>query len=439
MVCVVDGAKSIMTSSEIRNPAAATSGGAQNPSRVRFAVLDSWRGICALLVAIMHFPASGPLSESLIIRNAYLFVDYFFVLSGFVIAHRYRSSISSRAAYLRFAIVRLGRVYPLHLAVLAVFVAFELLRLTVPALRGDGAAPFSDGNTIGELINSLLLLNGAGMDVRLTWNSPSWSISAEVWTYLLFGLAVLTLGRRHWIVFIPVIAAGMAVIYAWSPDHMDTTWHLGLVRCLYGFSLGALLYHFFGPVLVAHHLNASSPRVTSLWATGVELLTLAAILGFVALAGKGAVNILAPFVFALAICVFSYEGGALSRLLNRRIFLWLGTLSYGIYMVHIFVQARMINAASLVEKLTGQAFVGPFSIGQEAFFGFGIRGAAFGVVMTTVMVALVVVTALVAHFLIEKPGIRLSKAIADRVGGETRAEATGKKGAGQAGLSALSP
>ena len=59
----------------------------------------------------------------------------------------------------------------------------------------------------------------------------------------------------------------------------------------------------------------------------------------------------------------------------------------------------MINAASLVEKLTGQAFVGPFSIGQEAFFGFGIRGAAFGVVMTMVMVILVVVTALVAHFL----------------------------------------
>ena len=86
----------------------------------------------------------------------------------------------------------------------------------------------------------------------------------------------------------------------------------GLVRCLYGFSLGALLYHFLGPVLVAHHLKASSPRVTSLWATGVELLTLAAILGFVALAGKGAVNILAPFVFALAICVFSYEGAARS-------------------------------------------------------------------------------------------------------------------------------
>jgi peptidoglycan/LPS O-acetylase OafA/YrhL len=433
MFYAVGGASRIMTSSEIRNYATSDPNGAGSPARVRFAVLDSWRGICALLVAIMHFPASGPLSESLVIRNAYLFVDYFFVLSGFVIAHRYRSSISNRAAYLRFAIVRLGRVYPLHLAVLAVFVAFELLRLTVPALRGEGAPPFSDGNSIGELINSLLLLNGVGMDVRLTWNSPSWSISAEVWTYLLFGLAVLSLGRRHWIVFIPVIAAGMAAIYAWSPNHMDTTWHLGFVRCLYGFSLGALLYHFLGPVLVARHLGAAAPRVTSIAATCVELLALGAILGFVALAGKGPVNILAPWVFALAICVFGYEGGAVSRILNRRIFLWLGTLSYGIYMVHIFVQARMINAASVIEKLTGQPFVGPFSIAQEEFFGFGVRGAAFAVIMTLVMVILVVITALLAHFAIEKPGIRLSKAIADRVGSEA-----GNKGTGQAGVSALS-
>ncbi|CAN7362705.1 acyltransferase [Rhizobium sp. LjRoot98] len=422
-----------MISIKIRNePASAASGGA-GPSRVRFAVLDSWRGICALLVAMMHFPASGPLSESLIVRNAYLFVDYFFVLSGFVIAHRYRSSLSTRAAYLRFAIVRFGRVYPLHLAVLAIFVIFELLRLTVPALRGDGAAPFSDGNSLSELINSLLLLNGIGMDVRLTWNSPSWSISAEVWTYLLFGLAVLSFGRRHWIVFIPVIIAGMAAIYAWSPNHMDTTWHLGFVRCLYGFSLGALLYHVFGPVLVARHLGAATPHVTSFIATCVELLALGAILGFVALAGKGPVNILAPWVFALAICVFSYEGGALSRILNRPVFLWLGTFSYGIYMVHIFVQARMINAGSVLEKITGQSFVGAFSIGREEFFGFGIRGAAFGTVMTLAMVILVVVTALVAHFAIEKPGIRLSKALADRMGGAPR-----QKGTGQAGLSALS-
>lgn len=422
-----------MTSSESRVDAVSDPGGVAGSYRVRFAVLDSWRGICALLVAIMHFPASGPLSESLVIRNAYLFVDYFFVLSGFVIAHRYSASISNRAAYFRFAIVRLGRVYPLHLAVLAVFVAFELLRLMVPALRGDGAAPFSDGNSVGELINSLLLLNGIGMDVRLTWNSPSWSISAEVWTYLLFGLAVLSLGRRHWIVFIPVIAAGMAAISIWSPNHMDTTWHLGFVRCLYGFSLGALLYHFFGSALAARHLNAPAPRVASPAATCVELLALAAILGFVAFAGRGPWNILAPWVFALAICVFSYEGGAVSRMLNRRAFLWLGTLSYGIYMVHIFVQARMINAASLFEKVTGQSFAGPFPIGQEDFFGFGVRGAAFGTVMTLVMVLFVVATALLAHFAIEKPGIRLSKAIAGRLGNEPR-----KTGQGQAGFSALS-
>ncbi|URK87540.1 acyltransferase [Rhizobium sp. RCAM05350] len=259
------------------------------------------------------------------------------------------------------------------------------------------------------------------MDVCLAWNSPSWSSSAEVWSYLLFGFAVLLLGRRHWIVFIPVIAAGMAAIYAWSPDHIDTTWHLGFVRCLYGFSW------------VARHLGAPAPRVTSLAATLVEFLALGAILGFVTLAGKGPMNILAPWVFVLAICVFSYEGGALSRILNRRIFLWLGTLSYGIYVVHIFVQARMINAGSVIEKLIGQPFVGSFSIAQQEFFGFGVRGAVFGTIMTLVMIILVVVTALLAHFAIERPGVRLSKALADRLAREPC-----NKGAGQAGLSALS-
>ncbi|WP_275783244.1 acyltransferase family protein [Pararhizobium gei] len=390
--------------------------GTSDLSGVRFSVLDSWRGICALLVAMMHFPASGPLSESLIIRHAYLFVDYFFVLSGFVIAHRYRESLSSGVDYLRFGISRVGRIYPLHFAVLMVFLVFELLRLTVPALRGEGPAPFSEGNSIPELINSLLMLNGTGVDSRPTWNSPSWSISAEIWTYLIFGLAVMILGRRHWIVLVAVVIAGMAAIHAWSPTTIDTTWHLGLLRCLYGFSLGALLYHWLGKTLVAGHGRARAAARPSHVATLAEVFTLAGVLAFVSVAGRGPANIFAPFVFALSICVFSYQGGLVSRVLNRPAFLWLGTLSYGIYMVHIFVQSRMINVASVLEKITGMPLVGSFRIGDEAFFGFGVQGPVVGTVVTLTMIAAVIATALVAHFLVERPGIRLSRALAARLG-----------------------
>ena len=55
----------------------------------RFQVLDSWRGICALLVALFHFPTASAISQSAFIGSSYLFVDFFFVLSGFVIALNY--------------------------------------------------------------------------------------------------------------------------------------------------------------------------------------------------------------------------------------------------------------------------------------------------------------------------------------------------------------
>lgn len=389
--------------------------GGMTGSPMRFLALDSWRGICALLVAIMHFPAAGPITESAFIRNAYLFVDYFFVLSGFVIAHGYSRKLETGTDYARFALLRFGRIYPLHVAVLALFLCFEVMRLLVPALRGDGAPPFSPGMSIGELLSALALLNGVGFDQRLAWNSPSWSISAEMWTYLIFGFAVLVLGRRHWLAFIPAIAIGMVAIWYLSSYYMDTTWQLGLIRCLYGFSLGALLYRFGGGLLISLHRQKSTAAVPVAVATIVELLTLAGVIAFVTLAGDGPESILAPWVFAVAICVFGYEGGICSRVLTTRAFLWLGTLSYAIYMLHIFVQSRLINVGTVAGKITGLPFVGEFSMAGEHAFGFGPLGSAFGTLMVMVMIAAVLVAAIIAHFVVEQPFIRLSKKLASRL------------------------
>lgn len=67
----------------------------------RFLVLDSWRGICALLVALFHFPTSSIISQSAFVGGSYLFVDFFFVLSGFVIASSYDGRRSCHACRLR--------------------------------------------------------------------------------------------------------------------------------------------------------------------------------------------------------------------------------------------------------------------------------------------------------------------------------------------------
>ncbi len=58
-------------------------------------------------------------------QNAWLFVDFFFVLSGFVIAYAYLDSLGTPRATRIFVIRRIGRVWPLHVVLLGVFVAFE--------------------------------------------------------------------------------------------------------------------------------------------------------------------------------------------------------------------------------------------------------------------------------------------------------------------------
>src|SRR5260221_7765417 len=94
----------------------------------RFVVLDSWRGIAACLVALFHFDAYSHLYGVPFLRNSWLFVAFFFVLSGFVIAANYQQRLRDGVGVGRFLFLRLRRLYPLPFAMLALFVACDLLR-----------------------------------------------------------------------------------------------------------------------------------------------------------------------------------------------------------------------------------------------------------------------------------------------------------------------
>jgi peptidoglycan/LPS O-acetylase OafA/YrhL len=237
------------------------------------------------------------------------------------------------------------------------------------------------------------------------------------------------MGRRLWILLLLPIIAGPAILLLWSPDYMDATWNYGFVRCLYGFSLGALVYLACGQKLAAAR---SRPASATVW-TLAEIMAVAAVFLFVSVSGKGPWSIAAPFLFAAALLVFARDAGLLSRALRTRIFLWLGGLSYGIYMVHIFVQARMINAASLLEKATGIAVTGEFTLAGETFHGFGVMGSAFGILMTGVMVIAVTATAWLGYVLIEKPFQRWSKRLGGRIGAARDASPASMKRNGTAG------
>jgi peptidoglycan/LPS O-acetylase OafA/YrhL len=62
------------------------------PAAERYVVLDSWRGICAILVALFHIPLQWHFQGASFVRGSWLFVDFFFVLSGFALAAAFRTS-----------------------------------------------------------------------------------------------------------------------------------------------------------------------------------------------------------------------------------------------------------------------------------------------------------------------------------------------------------
>lgn len=134
-----------------------------------------------------------------------------------------------------------------------------------PAARqgGGGRTPFTGENSLGNLVLNLLLLQGTGIAGQLTWNGPSWSISSEFFAYLFFAGIVLAAGRRGWLALCAMVVAGPLILAAFSPTRMDTTYHLGLVRCLYGFSAGALLAWFLHDTLVGERRWPQAARTAS--------------------------------------------------------------------------------------------------------------------------------------------------------------------------------
>src|SRR5579863_9383070 len=139
---------------------------------VRFRVLDSCRGLCAVAVVLFHLDTYTHWYWLPVVRNGYVAVDFFFVLSGFVIASAYRAKLQTMPDVIRYAVRRLGRLYPLHLAVLLAFLVIELCRLWI----FQAADAFTNNTNATALLEHLVLIQGFTANHE-TWNYPAWSIS----------------------------------------------------------------------------------------------------------------------------------------------------------------------------------------------------------------------------------------------------------------------
>ena len=367
----------------------------------RFVVLDSWRGVAACLVALFHLDAYSHLYDVPFLRNCWLFVDFFFVLSGFVIAANYQQRLLNGFGAGRFLLLRLGRLYPLHLAMLVLFIAFELLkvlkRILVPALLSvNSIAPFGTPQEApNTIVANLLLIHSLHVFDFLTWNVPSWSISTEFYTYAVFAACLIGLRKHAWIALLLAMIGGPVLIAALSEHNMNTQHDWGIIRCTYGFAAGVLSWNIY----------AKWNEKLGKWLSGsiVEWGALGLVVVFVSVAGTTPQSIAAPYLFALVVLVFAFERGTASAILKLRPLVFLGTLSYSIYMTHVFVERRVFDAASAFDKLWHIELFTHRDINGQDFYFLGTQ-LWQGDVAYPVYLAAIIAMSYFTYRWIEKPG-----------------------------------
>lgn len=360
-----------------------------NPATApRYLALDSLRGIAAVGVAFHHiFALHGPAALPLFV-NGPLFVDFFFVLSGFVIAASYGERLAQGFSLRRFAMLRLGRVWPLHAAMVAVALAVE----GAAALFGDqglgNQPPFQGTHSPGHALMSLLLLVGFQPDIGNFYSGVGWSISVELLLYALAALAFRA-GRRGLAVLLALVPLAVAGQIAGINLPVLT---FGVLRGVAGFGVGT------GCWLLHRRL----PRHRGTRATLLEAVALTALFGAIWLIDTDAGNALVIAPAALVVLVFAGEGGAISWALGRGPWVWLGTISYSIYMVHPMVEGRAIDLLLLLSRRTGYPIADRVMIEGLPFKRLLLDPVPSTVVQIAIL-GLVLVTAQFAWRLIEEP------------------------------------
>jgi peptidoglycan/LPS O-acetylase OafA/YrhL len=304
------------------------------------------RGIAALWVVFYHFsseylPQLDTKDFSHIIPKGYLAVDLFFLLSGFVLAHVYGAGLECGRAcrFLPFIRARLARVYPLHLFVLVVFVSLSLTMGLVHQGPGRLAdpMPLTGERSLTGLIANLFMLQGfrAG---ELSWNYPAWSISTEFMAYLAFPLLLPVVWRAG-----PRLRLGLAVLllaalagFSYATNDYFNQWDgaLAVLRCLDEFLLGCVAYVSFG--------RKEGGILASDW---IAFATLGLLLLLLQSNGPDIATVL---LFALLIGATVANDGLFTQMLNARPLVWLGQISYSLYLVQDLIKYATTESLAAV-------------------------------------------------------------------------------------------
>lgn len=324
-------------------------------SKKHYEILDGLRGVAAISVVIFHFLewVSGP-SENLF-AHSFLAVDFFFCLSGFVIAYAYDDRIE-KMGVVEFFKSRLIRLHPL------------VIIGSILGLIGYSFIPYGDiaNRSVSELLLlfacSLLLIPLPIMKERFGnnfgLNAPAWSLFWEYIANIIYSLILWRLSRR--ILLVLTFIAGIALAYVsynakgliggWSGD---TFWD-GCARVSYSFLAGILVYRFKWII------------PSKLGFPGLSLLLIPAFLypfnpEFNSITEPLIVLFYFPFLVALG-------AGAITSPKTKKICAFAGNISYPLYMTHYFA-IWIFATYQEIYKFSGITLFAIVSFGTLALIG----------------------------------------------------------------------
>jgi len=324
---------------------------------------EGLRGVAAFAVFIYHFhhvPALAPITNRLsgFFGTGWIFVDLFFILSGWVMGHVYHQRLLSEPGAVHvFLIARIARLYPLLLAsVLAWCAIMPMLGVVVHWDR------------LGACLPQLLTLS-------FTWGpltcpipvAPAWSISAEAAVYLVFPLLLWTGMTQTLVRTIALTCLGVLgyAIFALSETGIHVLGGTAPLRAACGFAIGLGLWR----------LGDMGFSLQGRMATNIQIISL---IGIIALLVLGRAPFAILLLFSVLVLTMVSGTGPFAKFCQIRPLVTLGRLSFSIYLWHWFAIIWMQQVALPIE---------PY-------------------ILAAIAVALVVFWAHVSYVFIEAPGRR---------------------------------
>jgi peptidoglycan/LPS O-acetylase OafA/YrhL len=358
----------------------------------RFEALDAFRGLCAISVVVFHLDLVESITELDFFKGSSIFVEFFFVLSGFVLAHGY--GFKKSLNFKTFMKARFYRLYPLHFFMLLVMIVIELSKLFAYEYGGFvfTNVPFTNSFALSEIIPNLLLIQSwTPLTHSGSFNSPAWSISMEFYMYALLFVSIVVFKSNRVIAWFAISLIVFILMFLGS-DILVNTVYRGL-SCFFG---GAFTYVMYKKL---SHLKPSY-----ILGSVVEAVLILCVVMIVQSKSEYR-PIFAPLVFFITVLFFAFESGAIAKSLKIKPMQYAGTLSYSIYMTHFAIIFCLISIAMVLQKITGNEIA--LIIEGKRYLNFG--GSIMNNLAVFVIIAIVVYISSLTYKYVEIKGLDLNK------------------------------